>query len=760
MTQPVYLDSVKIYAQLAGVWTDMTSYLIRDIDAGWGIDGNGPLDLLAGTGTMDLVLDNQGANLIPEMPGALAGWKKGIGLKLVLTFEGANYTRFKGTVESIKPGNGLFGHLRVNVHVVDWLEYAAKHPIVNPGILTNQRGDDVIRTGLALMPIQPAALELDTGVNVFQTTFDTITSHTKAYAEFGKISFSETGYIYLKKDSQYGETLVFESAQHRSGLKPLSVIEKVKVDSGFLLKEDLGFLLKEDGGKIILNQTAEFFADNNMTSVETEYGERVINRFTVYATPRRKDTSAQVLFRLDQPVLIGSGQTLQLKGSYADPAGGLPINANPADMITPTTPTDYKVWTNSDGTGTDISANLAITPGYGTEGFTHTLKNNSVNAGWITKFECRGYGIYQYNQIEHAETDATSIAELGTQPESMDQKYKTDLVRGRIYAATTVDEERTPRMILNKINFIANRSNPLMMAFLNGDVGFYFRCANDEKGIDDLYYVQGVRFKIKPGGYIMFTWNVKKFCSLLLGLSQIAIEFGGGSNSDGVNFGYLPQVSDLRQRTLSAWIYMDTDVPDTTYYSIMAYGVNYMLIVKQNRKLKLYDQQMGVSGAGGGNWDTPTNSVPLSAWTHVVVTHDTTMWPSNSVPVIYINGTAQTLTENDAADGNFGTEAGMEFVIGNVHSNNNDYQEAFDGKIKDVRVYNRILSTGEVTTLYNSGTPDATLVTNGMVFQAFCVRTKELSNYVNQTLTDAMKVRDNIFGVVGTPHGAPIGRNP
>jgi hypothetical protein len=351
MTQPVYLDSVKIYAQLAGTWTDMSTYLIRDIDAGWVIDGNGPLDLLAGTGTMDLVLDNQAGNLIPGMPGALAGWNKGIGLRLVVTFEGAPYMRFKGTVESIEPEKGLYGHLRVKVHVVDWMEFAAKHPIINPGILTDQAGGDVVRATLGLMPIQPAATELDGGTSVFPTTFDTVTSTTKAYSEFGKVVLSEPGRIYLKKDRFNGETLVFEGADHRSGWKPLSQIEKIKADSGFLLKQDSGYLLKEDGGRIILNQGEEFLASNNMLSIETEFGEQVINRFTVYANPRRKDTAVQVLFQLDQPILIGSGETLDIKGSYADPAGGLQIHANPADMITPVITTDYLVNTQEDGHG-------------------------------------------------------------------------------------------------------------------------------------------------------------------------------------------------------------------------------------------------------------------------------------------------------------------------------------------------------------------------------------------------------------------------
>ena len=77
-----------------------------------------------------------------------------------------------------------------------------------------------------------------------------------------------------------------------------------------------------------------------------------------------------------------------------------------------------------------------------------------------------------------------------------------------------------------------------------------------------------------------------------------------------------------------------------------------------------------------------------------------------------------------------------------------------------MRVYNRILSAAEVTTLYNGGTPDMDLVTDGLQFQAFVVPTFRLTDFVDATLTSDMKVRDRIYGVVGTPHGSPIGRNP
>ena len=80
------------------------------------------------------------------------------------------------------------------------------------------------------------------------------------------------------------------------------------------------------------------------------------------------------------------------------------------------------------------------------------------------------------------------------------------------------------------------------------------------------------------------------------------------------------------------------------------------------------------------------------------------------------------------------------------------------GGLKDIRIYNRILSATEVATLYNSGTPLATVgPTSGLVFQGPVVRTPELALYTGQTLTANTPVLDNIIGYVGTIAGSPTG---
>ena len=722
------------------------------------MSGNGPLDLLAETGVMRVVLNNMDQRFDPDSTTALAGWKKGIRMRLELDYEGETY-RYAGTIGdlSVPLSDDLVD--KAFVTIVDWMEYAAKHPIANPGILTDQRGDDVIRTVLTLMPIQPAATDLDVGVSVFPTTFDTVTSQTKAYSEFGKVAFSEGGPVYLRKDRTNGETLVFESAGARNGLRALDDLPLSAAESGALLKEDGGYLLKEDGGKLLLNQAGTLTINNDMLDLEADYGKRVINYFTVYANPRRLDASAQVLFQLDEPIVIGSGQTVTIKGNFADPAGGFPIAGQ--GMIPPVQSTDYTMVKVVDSS--DISSSLVlVSVPYDSDGFTHQVKNNSNFMATITKYNTRGYGIYNYNPIEHAEKDDASIAALGYETETIDQRLQTTLVQGRLYTARIVEYSKTPHTDLEKITLLANQSGSLMMAVLNFGPGNLVRVIHTGRNIDGYFYIQGVTdFKVTPGGLIMCTWILRAAFSLLLGLSQIAVEFGGYTTEDAINFGYLPHTTNLTRRSFSAWVYPNSESSNQDIITLWGESAGFLI-------------RLSVSGSTAGHpalqirskmfsnldlW-TADSALTTGQWNHVVVTYDVTSYPSN--PILYING-ALVAWSSSSLSGSIPMEdeTGIETIIGNENTANVPYFErAFNGKMKDVRIYNRILSAGEVTTLYNSGTPDETLVTNGMVFQAFCVRTKELGLYEDVTLTEALKVLDNVFGAVGTPHGAPVGRTP
>lgn len=749
----VYPSAQRLLAELNGVWTDLTDYWVEDLTGSWGIQGNGPLDLLAETGVLRVVLNNMDQRFDPESATALAGWGKGIRMKLEIDYDGETYVH-AGTIGDISVPISEDLVDKAFVTIMDWMEYAAKQPIVNPGILTNQRGDDVIRTVLGLMPIQPAASDLDVGISIFPTTFDTVTSKTKAYSEFSKVTLSEPGYIYLRKDKTLGETLVFESAHARHGWRALDLLPLAAVESGFLLKEDGGYLLKEDGGRIILDQATQLTMDNTMLAVDSDYGKDVINYFTVRANPRRYDTSVQILFKLDQPLPISTGQTIRIKGNYADPAGGSPISGN--NMIVPTTPTDYKAWTNSNGTGIDISASIVLdsTP-FGGDGFTHAVRNNQTYPGWITQYNVRGFGIYNYNPIEHVEQNGPSIDSVGNASLDMDQKYQVSLEVGRVFAAQVIEDKSKPRTDVNKITFLANESATMMMAALNFGPGNLIRAINTRRNIDSYFYIQGVsEFKVTPGGLIMCTFLVKKVLSLLLGLSTVAVEFGGFSSVDAIDFGYLPATSNLTTRTFSAWIYPKSTGSPQDIITIFGEEAGMLVRNATGGNLEVRSKMFG-------NLDLWTANAVFTAnnWYHVVVTYDVRNYPAS--PIAYVNGALVAWSSSSITGGGaMLDETGISTIIGNENTSFKPYTDrAFNGIIKDARIYDRILSAAEVTTLYNSGVPNAALVTEGLVFQAFAVRTKELSQYVNITLTDALKVLDNMFGAVGTPHGAPIGRS-
>ena len=110
--------------------------------------------------------------------------------------------------------------------------------------------------------------------------------------------------------------------------------------------------------------------------------------------------------------------------------------------------------------------------------------------------------------------------------------------------------------------------------------------------------------------------------------------------------------------------------------------------------LELYQFFTGNDGV----WHTGANTITLNAWNHVAVTYDNSNVANE--PAFYINGA---LVGHSEPNGNptVTRVADIDFHIGAY-----DSSEAFgfDGKIDDVRVYNRTLTAAEVQQLYKLGT--------------------------------------------------------
>jgi hypothetical protein len=219
----------------------------------------------------------------------------------------------------------------------------------------------------------------------------------------------------------------------------------------------------------------------------------------------------------------------------------------------------------------------------------------------------------------------------------------------------------------------------------------------------------------------------------------------GGSSLDRVSYGFLPHTTDLQKMSISIWFYPKA-YNNFLLANYIDYGGGYWVSLPASGKLKFVQIY-----TGGADWTTD-NTISLNQWHHVVITRDTTV--ISNPPTIYIDGSPVAITENTSPSGTLKTTYGSTLNIGNIKDVlGSNYP--FNGSIMDVRIYNRLLSASEVTTLYNGGVVNPLIVTNGLQFQAFCIRCTDINLYISGSLSSENKLLDNIYGTVGTVSGNP-----
>ena len=139
--------------------------------------------------------------------------------------------------------------------------------------------------------------------------------------------------------------------------------------------------------------------------------------------------------------------------------------------------------------------------------------------------------------------------------------------------------------------------------------------------------------------------------------------------------------------TVSAWIYTEG----------WGEGLEGMILFNGGSSFQFYastsKDNIRVRSDGSTVAESATNSIVLNTWYNVLVTR-TSATTSNTN--IYINGTL-----SGTANQNSGTPAvaGTNLIIGNYDTG----ARTFDGKLDDIGIWNRILTTTEIELLYDKG---------------------------------------------------------
>lgn len=137
-------------------------------------------------------------------------------------------------------------------------------------------------------------------------------------------------------------------------------------------------------------------------------------------------------------------------------------------------------------------------------------------------------------------------------------------------------------------------------------------------------------------------------------------------------------VKNLQTITVALWVKPDT-IPGTGIARYISLGNEKAVLRSQNAKLNFY---MKIGGALKGI--SVANVLQAGQYQHIAGTYDGTTLR------VYRNGTE---VGSLAATGTVDTSGSQVFTSSG--------SEPFDGKLDDIRIYNRALSASEITTLYN-----------------------------------------------------------
>lgn len=742
-------ELVRTYVEknVSGTWTDISSYVVGDIEIEYLISSNKESVKIASVGRMFVVMNNKDGSFSSN-----ASFHRGTSIRVRTVYDGVSKTRFLGTILRINPDTLEWGDQYSRVEVADWMHFATEQPVTLIQLQENMSIDEAVAYLLTLMDKQPESVTYEDGRETFDFVFDTLKKETRVYTELSKLALSEFAPIYLRA----GNVLVVESADTRHGMRELTQVPVSPSNLHAILTDPNGGLILTIEGTNFAILADELFTPNLVSGtvrnrdVEVVDGDMLANRVSAKAYPSRDGDEEILLFQLDRLVNVPTLGKVTVKGTYADPQGGGQIGAkNFAAMVTGT---NYVAF---DEFGNDISTNLTITPHYGAIGFEHEVSNAGIG-GFITKFNIYGIGIFPFNPIEHTENITGSVSSYGVGNLIIEQKYQDSLDAGSRIAETIADDEKEPRMDVKSATFDASNTPELMQASQYIDIGDLVWVSNVKPSVDTYCYVQGKKTVISPAGWIEEKWYLKEMNSLRKGLKPIALRFSGlVASKNGVNFGVHSKHGNGGEHTWALWFYMRTSITTVPLigksYTEGANTTNDIFTIGSTQNFHIHRAFIDDSGfLNNGLWTSPTGTLAgmNGAWHHVAMVYDDTY--ATNDPILYLDGAPLTLHEADTPEGTAVPYGSADLIVGNLNVVGAVYPYNFNGYIKDIRIYDRLLSADEVSQLA-SDNDNYLLVPDGLVFQAPAVKTEDYGMITGTVLYPDDKLIDNIYGVRGTP---------
>jgi len=520
--------ALAIEAQLvSGTWTDLTADVLASPGPRWayGIQGSGPLDVVASTGQLSLTLRNDAGNSVstqgaysPNHASVRTGWTYGIPIRVVMrhgaatVFSVSSLTESSGTATATtSASHGLAtgdwvtiagavetdynGTVQITVTGGTTFTYAVSNSPSTPATGTITATQAYVRFRGKVREISPEpGLYLTQRVQV--TAYDVMRDLLEADVRELAIQVNQAEDTLLgavldalpsaaqppARDLDAGiDTYPYAFDNVGGGVKAARLIKDV-VQSG------LGLCFATGDGTLVYRTrraraagTSVYTFSNSMrpggltvpSSLDAAYNH-------VWATvhPKTVDAAATtVLFAASgTPPSVAAGETLTIWGDYRDLGdvrrliGGTAV----VDGVLATDGTDYAANTAADGSGADVATSVAVT----VTAFASTAKfaivnNHSatvylVTAAGATHLQVRGKGIYDDGPQTF---EAVSVQTYGDRPVAVNMPYQDDPNLGQSAATYLEAQYRSVSEQVEQIEFLANDSDDLMTQALAREPG-------------------------------------------------------------------------------------------------------------------------------------------------------------------------------------------------------------------------------------------------------------------------------------------------
>ena len=336
-------------------WTDVTRDVLMRGGVSWdyGLPGPMPADRAAEIGECRYQLDNSPANsagitgsYAPGHPDARPGFELGIACRISLA-HGGTVRRKLYYLDRVDPSFGPEAARVTVCHGTDWMGIAARTPIREVPLQRAQRTDQIIQTLLDAMPVTPRTVVLGTGQSTLDYALDDLRGdQATALEALYRVTLSEFGYLTADGDDADGETLRFANRAYRPS-------------------RTMGHQITRALGAVFQRAVDD-----------------IVDVVRVGIPLRRVDTEATtVLYQLgDATPEIPPGATIHPFGPYRDPANEAQ-RVGGTDMQTPVAGTDYAANTAADGSGTDVTDDMAVAASFGASGVRWTIQNPTAENG-------------------------------------------------------------------------------------------------------------------------------------------------------------------------------------------------------------------------------------------------------------------------------------------------------------------------------------------------------------------------------------------